>query len=333
MGEYTHFDADGRPTLVDVSGKSVTKRTAWAEGWLYLPDEIYKTVSNGAVKKGDPFSIAELGGIMGAKRTPDLIPLCHTIRLDNVKVRCELDHEKKALKITCEATASEVTGVEMEALTGVSVAALTFYDMCKGIDKGMIIKDIRLLRKTGGKSGEWNAGKGLRRMMRILRLYAPSLIGDHNALLRQHKQGGKRLHQRRSRRRCSGARAGEPLDGEERAAAMTVVLPPDAKLNEGDFLSVGKYGATLLRWQDGHFRVCRAGFLGVSEPAEIWPAIRTAVLTVSDKGSRGEREDTAGPELERLAFMRGCVTEDKKIVPRRPRGNMRRRHGRGPKRG
>ena len=152
MGEYTHFDADGRPTLVDVSGKSVTKRTAWAEGWLYLPDEIYKTVSNGAVKKGDPFSIAELGGIMGAKRTPDLIPLCHTIRLDNVKVRCELDHEKKALKITCEATASEVTGV--------SVAALTFYDMCKGIDKGMVIKDIRLLRKTGGKSGEWNAGRG-----------------------------------------------------------------------------------------------------------------------------------------------------------------------------
>ncbi|HIT03190.1 MAG TPA: cyclic pyranopterin monophosphate synthase MoaC [Candidatus Caccocola faecipullorum] len=160
MGEYTHFDADGRPTLVDVSGKSVTKRTAWAEGWLYLPDEIYKTVSNGAVKKGDPFSIAELGGIMGAKRTPDLIPLCHTIRLDNVKVRSELDHEKKALKITCEATASEVTGVEMEALTGVSVAALTFYDMCKGIDKGMVIKDIRLLRKTGGKSGEWNAGRG-----------------------------------------------------------------------------------------------------------------------------------------------------------------------------
>ena len=75
MGEYTHFDADGRPTLVDVSGKAVTKRTAWAEGWLYLPDGIYRTVSQGAVKKGDPFSIAELGGIMGAKRTPDLIPL------------------------------------------------------------------------------------------------------------------------------------------------------------------------------------------------------------------------------------------------------------------
>ena len=157
MGEYTHFDAEGRPTLVDVSDKAVTKRTAWAEGWLFLPDEIYRTVSQGAVKKGDPFSIAELGGIMGAKRTPDLLPLSHTIRLDNIKVKCDLDHKKKALRITCEATASEVTGVEMEALTGVSVAALTFYDMCKGIDKGMVIKDIRLLRKTGGKSGEWNA--------------------------------------------------------------------------------------------------------------------------------------------------------------------------------
>ena len=160
MGGYTHFDADGRPTLVDVSGKTITKRTACAEGWLYLPDAIYEIVSHGSVKKGDPFSIAELGGIMGAKKTPELIPLCHTIRLDNVKVRCELDGEKRALKITCEATASEVTGVEMEALTGVSVAALTFYDMCKGIDKGMIIKDIRLLRKSGGKSGEWNAERG-----------------------------------------------------------------------------------------------------------------------------------------------------------------------------
>ena len=160
MGDYTHFDSEGRPTLVDVSNKQVTKRTAIAEGWLYLPDEIYNTVSMGSVKKGDPFSIAELGGIMGAKRTPDLIPLCHTIRLDNVKVRCVLVPEKKGLKITCEATASEVTGVEMEALTGVSIAALTFYDMCKGIDKGMIIKDIRLLRKTGGKSGDWTAERG-----------------------------------------------------------------------------------------------------------------------------------------------------------------------------
>ena len=112
------------------------------------------------MKKGDPLRIAELAGIMGAKKTPDLIPLCHTIRLDNVKVKCDLKEDSKSVHITCEATSNEVTGVEMEALTGVSVAALCFYDMCKGLDKGMVIRDIRLLRKTGGKSGEWNAGKG-----------------------------------------------------------------------------------------------------------------------------------------------------------------------------
>lgn len=160
MAGYTHFDGDGRPTLVDVSKKAVTLRTAWAEGWVELTDKIYETVAAGNIKKGDPLLIAELAGIMGAKKTPDIIPLCHTIRLDNVSVKCFLVEEKKSVRITCEATANEVTGVEMEALTGVSAAALCFYDMCKGIDKGMIIRDIRLLRKTGGKSGEWNAGKG-----------------------------------------------------------------------------------------------------------------------------------------------------------------------------
>ena len=160
MADYTHFDNDGRPTLVDVSKKSVTSRTAWAEGWVDLPETIYEVVAHCSVKKGNPFPIAELAGIMGAKKTPELIPLCHTIRLDNVSVKCDLDHEKKAVKITCKATANEVTGVEMEALTGVSSAALCFYDMCKGIDKGMVVRDIRLIRKTGGKSGEWNAGKG-----------------------------------------------------------------------------------------------------------------------------------------------------------------------------
>ena len=160
MAEYTHFDADGRPTLVDVSGKNITNRTAWAEGWIDLPEGVFEVVSKGNVKKGDPFRIAELAGIMGSKKTPDLIPLCHTIRLDNVKVKCNLDEDSKSVHITCKATSNEVTGVEMEALTGVSVAALCFYDMCKGLDKGMIIRDIRLLRKTGGKSGEWNTGKG-----------------------------------------------------------------------------------------------------------------------------------------------------------------------------
>lgn len=159
--------------------------------------------------------------------------------------------------------------------------------------------------------------KGLRGMMRILRLYAPSLIGDHTlCYVSTNRDGNVCINDVEIQ--VLWARAGDPLDGEEHAGAMTVVLPREAELKEGDFLSVGKDGDTLLRWQDGRFRVCRAGFLGVSEKAEIWSAIRTAVLTVSDKGSRGEREDTAGPELEHLAFMQGCVTEDKKIVPDDP---------------
>lgn len=157
MADYTHFDGEGRPVLVDVSKKKVTARTALAEGWIDLPDLVFEKVSAGDLKKGDPFLISELAGIMGAKKTPGLIPLCHTITLANVTVKCCLAEAARAVRITCEAAADDVTGVEMEALTGVSLAALCFYDMCKGIDKGMVIRDIRLLKKTGGKSGEWTA--------------------------------------------------------------------------------------------------------------------------------------------------------------------------------
>lgn len=153
---YTHFDNEGHPVLVDVGSKNITKRTAEAEGWVYLPNSVYDVVSRGNVKKGDPYVIAETAGIMAAKKTPDIIPLCHNIRLDSIKVRCTLDSELKAVHITCRVSASEVTGVEMEALTAVSAAALCFYDMCKGIDKGMEIQNIRLITKTGGKSGDWN---------------------------------------------------------------------------------------------------------------------------------------------------------------------------------
>lgn len=157
MPGYTHFDKEGRPFLVDVGGKSVTRRTALAEGWIDLPDMIFKALSEGGIKKGDPFSIAELAGITGAKRTADIVPLCHNIRIDNVSVKCDLVPETKSVRIICEVGASEVTGVEMEALTGVATAALCFYDMCKALDKGMVIRDIRLLSKTGGKSGDWLA--------------------------------------------------------------------------------------------------------------------------------------------------------------------------------
>lgn len=152
--------------------------------------------------------------------------------------------------------------------------------------------------------------------MRILRLWAPSLIGDHTLCY---------IHTNRGGNTCINdveipvkyARAGESLDGEEYACAMTIVLPPEAEIDDGGFLAVGENNETLLRWHSdsSSFKVCTAGFLGVSERAEIWSPIRTAVLTVSDKGSQGQRVDTAGPELERLAFAQGCVTEERKIVP------------------
>ncbi len=157
MSEYTHFDKQGHPTLVDISGKVKTLRSATAEGWIILPDSVYTAVFSGSVKKGDPFSISEIAGIIGAKNTPSIIPLCHAIKLDKINVKCSLNAGKKALHIVCEVKANESTGVEMEALTGVSTAALCFYDICKAHDKGMIIKDIRLTQKSGGRSGEWTA--------------------------------------------------------------------------------------------------------------------------------------------------------------------------------
>lgn len=157
MSGWTHFDETGRPAMVSVSGKQATLRRAVAEGWVDLPETIYQAIMDGDNAKGDPFQIAEVGGIMGAKKTSELIPLCHGIKIDSVKVTCELRETTKSVCIRCEAVANDVTGVEMEALTGVSIAALVFYDMCKGVDKGMIIRDIRLLEKTGGKSGTWKA--------------------------------------------------------------------------------------------------------------------------------------------------------------------------------
>ena len=157
MSDWTHFDTEGRPVMVDVGGKNVTERTAAAECFIQLPEKIYRAVAAGDLAKGDPISVAELGGIMGAKKTSELIPLCHNIKLNSVTVRCELDSEKAQLRIFAHAKATDVTGVEMEALTAVSVAALVFYDMCKGLDKGMVISGLRLLQKTGGKSGTWSA--------------------------------------------------------------------------------------------------------------------------------------------------------------------------------
>ncbi|MGF1591989.1 MAG: cyclic pyranopterin monophosphate synthase MoaC [Kiloniellaceae bacterium] len=157
MAGFTHFDAEGKAVMVDVSDKEITERTAEAKGSVIMQPETLAMIREGGVKKGDVLSVARLAGIMGAKRTPDLIPLCHPLSLTSVKVDLTFDEARCAVDITATCKLKGRTGVEMEALTAVAVAALTVYDMCKAVDRGMRIADIRLTRKDGGKSGSFQA--------------------------------------------------------------------------------------------------------------------------------------------------------------------------------
>lgn len=157
MAGFTHFDAEGKAVMVDVSDKDVTERTAEAKGSVLMQPATLAMIRDGGVKKGDVLSVARLAGIMGAKRTPDLVPLCHPLALTSVKVDLSLDEQRSAVDITATCKLKGRTGVEMEALTAVTVAALTVYDMCKAVDRGMRITDVRLTRKEGGKSGRYEA--------------------------------------------------------------------------------------------------------------------------------------------------------------------------------
>ena len=154
---FTHFDKDGKAVMVDVSDKDDTERSATAKGEIVMAPETLALIQEGGVKKGDVLSVARLAGIMGAKRTPDLIPLCHPLALTSVKVDLALAAERNAVEITATCKLKGKTGVEMEALTAVSVAALTVYDMCKAVDRSMTIGQIRLTHKDGGKSGLYQA--------------------------------------------------------------------------------------------------------------------------------------------------------------------------------
>ena len=157
MTDLTHIDADGNAVMVDVSEKSDTERMATAKGCIFMAPETLNRIMGGDVKKGDVLTIAQLAGIMGAKRTPDIIPLCHPLNLSSVKVDLVCAPEENAVHITATCKLTGQTGVEMEALSAVSIAALTVYDMCKAMDRGMRIGDIRLIHKSGGKSGTFEA--------------------------------------------------------------------------------------------------------------------------------------------------------------------------------
>ncbi len=164
MSELTHFNVDGRAKMVDVTEKSVTQRTAIASGMVYMQPETLKRIQEGKIAKGDVLAVAQVAGIMGAKKTPDIIPMCHPLLLTGVDISFaeypEPDENGMcAVGISATVKVGGQTGVEMEGLTAVAIAALTIYDMCKAIDKGMILSEICLEEKTGGKSGTYTRKK------------------------------------------------------------------------------------------------------------------------------------------------------------------------------
>jgi len=153
----THFDAQGQAHMVDVAAKAETHRVARASGVIRMQPATFELIARGEAKKGDVIGVARIAAIQGAKRTADLVPLCHPLPITRVAVDFELDAVASLVRCTAQVETLGRTGVEMEALTAVQVGLLTVYDMCKAVDRGMVMDDIRLLRKSGGKSGEWVA--------------------------------------------------------------------------------------------------------------------------------------------------------------------------------
>lgn len=156
MAEFTHFNDEGRARMVDVGEKGVTRRRAVAAGRVLVNRETFALIQSGGIKKGDVLTVAQVAGIMGAKRTPELIPMCHPIVMDGIDLSLSLDETRCSVEITATVTCDGRTGVEMESLTAVTAAALTVYDMCKAVQKDMVITDIRLLEKTGGVHGAFH---------------------------------------------------------------------------------------------------------------------------------------------------------------------------------
>ncbi len=157
MNKLTHFDSSGQAHMVDVSDKASTHRVAIATGCIQMNPNTYELIESGGHKKGDVLGIARIAGIQAAKKTADLIPLCHPIALTHVSIEFQSDRSSHTIYCQARAETAGPTGVEMEALTATQIALLTIYDMCKAVDRGMVMSDIRLLEKSGGKSGDWKA--------------------------------------------------------------------------------------------------------------------------------------------------------------------------------
>ena len=155
MSDFTHFNEHGRAKMVDVGEKPLSQRIAVAAGRVLVDETTFELIRSGGMKKGDVLTVAQIAGVMGAKRTPDIIPMCHPILMDGIDLDLSLDENRHSVEIRATVSCGGKTGVEMEALTAVSTAALTVYDMCKAVQKNMVIADIRLLSKTGGIHGDY----------------------------------------------------------------------------------------------------------------------------------------------------------------------------------
>ena len=156
MSDFTHFNHQGRAKMVDVGEKPVSQRIAVAAGRVLVNDHTFSLIQSGGMKKGDVLTVAQIAGVMGAKRTPDLIPMCHPIVMDGIDLKLSLNREKLCVEISATVSCDGRTGVEMEALTAAATAALTVYDMCKAVQKDMVISDICLLEKSGGVHGDFH---------------------------------------------------------------------------------------------------------------------------------------------------------------------------------
>ena len=155
MSDFTHFNEQGRAKMVDVGEKPISQRVAVAGARVLVNENTFNLIKSGGMKKGDVLTVAQIAGVMGAKRTPDIIPMCHPILMDGINLELSLDEKRLSVEIKAEVRCDGRTGVEMEALSAVSIAALTVYDMCKAVQKDMVISDIRLISKTGGVHGDY----------------------------------------------------------------------------------------------------------------------------------------------------------------------------------
>ena len=156
MPDFTHFNDQGRAKMVDVGEKPISQRTAVAAGRVLVNEHTFALIQSGGMKKGDVLTVAQIAGVMGAKRTPDIIPMCHPILMDGINLELHLDEQRKSVEIRASVSCDGRTGVEMEALTAVATAALTVYDMCKAVQRDLVITDIRLVEKTGGVQGNYH---------------------------------------------------------------------------------------------------------------------------------------------------------------------------------